>query len=120
MRFCAGQRSIIFPIHDAGDDGEPFPEIFIFFLVILSIADLLTLARLSEDMPRGIDEAGVSAEDDILIGTCHIDGTDADAVLDGTGSGKNAPLEDMRLRPEAGARTRVVPAFAIFLHIFGK
>ena len=92
----------MFPIHDAGDDGEPFPEIFIFFLVILSIADLLTLARLSEDMPQGIDEAGVSAEDDILIGTCHIDGTDADAVLDGTGSGKDTPLEDMRLRPGSG------------------
>lgn len=51
MRFGAGQRSIIFPIHDAGDDGEPFPEIFIFFLVILSIADLLAFARLSEDIP---------------------------------------------------------------------
>ena len=45
MRFCAGQRSIIFSIYDAGDDGEFFAEVFIFFLVILSIADLLALTR---------------------------------------------------------------------------
>lgn len=105
---------LFFPIHDAGDDRELFPEIFIFFLVILSIADLLALARLSEDMPKGIDEAGVSAEDDILIGTCHIDGADADAVLDGTGSGKDTPLEDMLLRPGSGREDEGRPGLCHF------
>ena len=111
--FHAGSLSL-FPIHDAGDDGELFSEIFIFFLVILSIADLLALARLSEDMPQGIDEAGVSAEDDILIGTCHIDGADADAVLDGTGSGKDTPLEDMLLRPGSGRKDEGRPGLCHF------
>lgn len=105
---------LFFPIHDAGDDGEPFPEIFIFFLVILGVADLFTLARLSENMPQGIDEAGVSAEDDILIGTCHIDGADADAVLDGTGSGKDTPLEDMLLRPGSGREDEGRPGLCHF------
>ena len=105
---------LFFPIHDAGDDGELFPKIFIFFLVILGVADLLALSRLSEDMPQGIDEAGVSAEDDILIGTCHIDGADADAVLDGTGSGKNAPLEDMLLRPGSGREDEGRPGLCHF------
>lgn len=105
---------LFFPIHDAGDDGELFAEVFIFFLVILSIADLLALARFYEDMPQGIDEAGVSAEDDILIGTCHIDGADADAVLDGTGSGKDTPLEDMLLRPGSGREDEGRPGLCHF------
>lgn len=104
----------IFSIYDAGDDGEPFPEIFIFSLVILSIADLLALARLSEDMPQGVDEAGVSAEDDILIGTCHINSAYADAVLDGTGSGKNTPLENMLLRSGSGCEDEGRPGLCHF------
>lgn len=111
--FHAGSLSL-FPIYNAGDDGELFPEIFIFFLVILGIADLLALARLSEDMPQGIDEAGVAAEDDILIGTCHIDGADADAVLDGTGSGKDTPLEDMLLRLGSGREDEGRPGLCHF------
>ena len=53
-------------------------------------------------MPQGIDEAGVTAEDYIFIGTGHIDGGDADAVLDGTGTREDAPLKDVLLRPGSG------------------
>ena len=105
----------MFPIHDAGDDGEPFPEVLIFFLVILSIADLLTLARLSEDMPQGIDEAGMSAEDPaILTAQMQMPFSMARAAE------RTHHWKICFFGQEAGARTRVVPAFAIFLHIFGK
>ena len=104
----------MFPIHDAGDDGEPFPEVLIFFFVILGVADFLALARFYEDMPQGIDEAGVTAEDHIFISTGHIDSADADAVLDGAGSGKDAPLEDMLLRPGSGREDERRPGLRHF------
>ena len=74
-------------------------QVFVFFFFVFRVVDVLLGVTADEDAAFGVDEEGMAAEADAVVGAAHIDGAEIHAVFDGAGADEDFPLLDVNERP---------------------